>query len=113
LVVQDNPYAARKTYNQRKQNRNESVDAFFIDLQRLATIARQNYSRKQLEIDLMEHFFDGLKTEIRKFILCTGVPNTIDECLKMAKNIEIANKNDEHYSSHVNTIDRRRNTIKQ
>jgi len=55
----------------------------------------------------MEHF------DIRKFIMCIGVPNTIDECLKMAKNVEIANQNDEHYSRHVNTIDRRQNPNKQ
>jgi len=114
LVVQDNQYAARKTYNTRKQNSNESVDEFFTDLQRLATIALHNYSQEQFEIDLMEHFIDGLKTEIRKFIMCIGLPNTLDECLKMAKNVEIANQNDiEHHSRHVNMIDGRRNANKQ
>jgi len=61
LVVQDNPYAARKTYNTRKQNIKESVDEFFTDLQRLATIARQNYSQEQLKSICWSILSMGLK----------------------------------------------------
>jgi len=61
----------------------------------------------------MEHFIDGLKSEIRKFMMCVGIPNTIDQCLKMAKNVEVANSFDEHDSNHDHEIDRCKNFNKQ
>jgi len=59
----------------------------------------------------MEHFNDGVKSEIRKFMMCVGIPNTLDQCLKMAKNVEVASNFDEHDSNHE--IDRRQNLNKQ
>jgi len=54
-------------------------------------MAHADYARRQLESNILDHFIDGLKSDIRKFVLSVGLPNNLNDCLEKAKNVENAN----------------------
>jgi len=107
LVLKDNPILVRSKYNKRRQAQNETVQEFFYDLLKLGSIAHPDYSKRQLESDVLYHFVDGLKADIRKFVLSIEIPNSLNECLQKAKNVESANL-DESSEFVVNSIHDRR-----
>jgi len=84
----------RFKYNKRTQSQSESVESFYEDLFRLGSLAHPDFSSDQLEKDLLDHFLDGPKPEIGKFVLCLGYPEDLSECLQRSKNIESAYSHD-------------------
>jgi len=53
------------------------------------------FSQDQLEADVQDHFIDGLKPNLKRFVLSLGLPDDLCDCLKRAKNVERAHSDDD------------------
>jgi len=52
---------------------------YFEDLWRLATIAHPDFSQDQLEADVQDHFIDGVKPYLKRFVLSLRLPDSIEQ----------------------------------
>lgn len=76
---------------QARQGENQSVDDYASEISKLASRAYSEMSRVQKDKLLKEHFVQGLKSEIQRFVMLSN-PVTFEEAFRTAKREECHNK---------------------
>lgn len=86
----NHPIKLREAYEERKQNSNEKVDTYFVELWTLGKLAWPDWSDEKLQEDMTYRFVRGLNSEIQERIFLLGNPKNLEEAKERASNAEIS-----------------------
>ncbi|CAC5372724.1 unnamed protein product [Mytilus coruscus] len=74
----------------RQDNEGQNVEDFASEINKLATRAYSDMKRDQKDVLIKEHFIQGLKQDIKRFVILSN-PTTFEEAFRSAKREECNN----------------------
>lgn len=75
---------------QARQQNSQNVEDFASEINKLATRAYSDMKRDQKDVLIKEHFIQGLKPDIKRFVMLSN-PSTFEEAFRSAKREECNN----------------------